>query len=60
LHWLEKDGPLVIPPSRKGFGSRVIEHGLTDELGGTVHLDYQPSGLICTMSIPAPEGSANG
>ncbi len=60
LHWREKDGPLVIPPSRKGFGSRVIEHGLTGELGGTVHLDYQPSGLICTMSIPAPEGSGNG
>ena len=60
LHWLEKDGPLVTPPSRKGFGSRVIEHGLTEQLGGTVHLDYRPSGLLCTMKIPAPEGSANG
>jgi len=59
LHWLEKDGPPVTPPSRKGFGSRVI-HGLTDQLGGTVLLDYRPSGLICTMSIPAPEGSGNG
>jgi len=60
LRWREKDGPLVIPPSRKGFGSRVIEHGLPDELGGTVHLDYRPSGLLCTMSIPAPEASGNG
>jgi two-component sensor histidine kinase len=53
LHWQEKAGPLVTPPSRKGFGSRVIEHGL-DALGDTVTLDYQPTGLLCTMNIPAP------
>ena len=28
LRWQEKDGPPVTPPSRKGFGSRVIERGL--------------------------------
>ena len=41
LRWQEKDGPPVTPPSRKGFGSRVIERGLAHELEGTVHLDYQ-------------------
>ncbi len=53
LHWRENAGPLVTPPSRKGFGSRVIEHGL-DALGATVTLDYRPTGLLCTMNIPAP------
>ena len=56
LHWQETAGPLVTPPSRKGFGSRVIEHGL-DALEATVNLDYQPTGLLCTMTIPVPESS---
>jgi PAS domain S-box-containing protein len=56
LHWQEKDGPLVALPSRKGFGSRVIERGLAHELEGTVNLDYQPAGLLCTMRIPVPKG----
>jgi PAS domain S-box-containing protein len=54
LNWQEKDGPLVSRPSRKGFGSRVIEGGLAQELGGTVHLDYRPAGLLCSMNVPVP------
>jgi PAS domain S-box-containing protein len=54
LHWREKDGPIVTPPMRKGFGSRVIEQGLAHELGGTVELDYRPGGIVCTIDIPAP------
>lgn len=54
LSWREKEGPPVTPPLRKGFGSRVIERGLTHELEGTVQLDYRPDGLICTMNIPVP------
>jgi PAS domain S-box-containing protein len=54
LHWQEKDGPHVTPPSRKGFGSQVIERGLPHELEGSAHLDYQMNGLICTINIPAP------
>lgn len=53
LHWTEKGGPHVTQPPRKGFGSRVIEHGL-DALRATAQLDYQPAGLSCTMSIPIP------
>ena len=59
LSWREKDGPPVAQPLRKGFGSRVIERGLTHELEGTVQLDYRPDGLICTMNIPVP-GSRDG
>ena len=57
LRWQEKDGPPVTPPSRKGFGSRVIERGLPHELEGAVHLDYPPDGLVCTINFPAPQGS---
>lgn len=54
LHWRESGGPLVNPPSRRGFGSRVIECGLAHELKGTVDLDYRTEGLVCTMNVPAP------
>ncbi len=54
LHWCEKDGPPVVAPSRRGFGSRVIEQGLSHELGGQVTLDYQAEGIVCTIYVPAP------
>jgi len=55
LIWTEKDGPVVVAPLHKGFGSQVIERGLAHELDGTVQLDYLPEGVVCTMNIPAPE-----
>lgn len=54
LRWQEKDGPPVAPPSRKGFGSRVIERGLAHELDGAVHLDFRTEGVVCTIEAPAP------
>ena len=54
LHWKEKDGPPVSPPSRKGFGSQVLERGLAHELEGSVQLDYDVTGVSCTIDIPAP------
>lgn len=60
LRWQEKDGPPVTPPSRKGFGSRVIERGLAHELEGTVNLDYRRDGLVCMIDFPAPSGARDG
>lgn len=60
LHWQEKGGPPVPPPSRQGFGSKVIERGLAHELGGTARLDYRADGLVCTIDIPLPPRGAGG
>jgi PAS domain S-box-containing protein len=60
LRWQEKGGPSVTPPSRQGFGSRVIERGLAHELDGIVHLDYPADGVVCTINFPAPQGARNG
>lgn len=57
LRWQESSGPPVRPPSRKGFGSRVIERGLALELDGAAQLDYKADGLVCTISFPAPIGA---
>jgi PAS domain S-box-containing protein len=60
LRWQEKDGPPVTRPTRRGFGSRVIERGLPHELHGTVNLDYPVDGVVCTINIPAPRGGRDG
>jgi len=60
LRWQEKNGPHVTPPSRTGFGTRVIERGLAHELEGAVHLDYRADGVVCTINFPAPNGSRDG
>ena len=52
LRWAEQGGPAVAPPSRKGFGSRLIERSLTLELGGKVTLGYAPDGVVCTIDAP--------
>lgn len=58
LRWEEKGGPRVAQPDRKGFGSRVLEHGLARELDGVVGLDFKPTGLVCTIEVPSPASSA--
>ena len=60
LNWTEKDGPPVVPPTRKGFGSRVIEQGLPHELNGKVAIDYAPAGIVCTIFVPAPQVILDG
>jgi PAS domain S-box-containing protein len=51
LTWTERGGPPVAAPARRGFGSRLIERGLSGQLGGTASLDYPASGLVCTIEI---------
>jgi PAS domain S-box-containing protein len=52
LRWIESGGPAVMPPEKRGFGSRLIERGLTHELGGTAKISYFKSGLRCNFTIP--------
>lgn len=47
IEWRETGGPPVIPPTRRGFGTRLIERGLSSEGRNTVTLDFQPEGLRC-------------
>ena len=54
LVWRERDGPRVHRPRRRGFGSRLIERGLANDLGGTVRLDYDPRGVVCVIEMPIP------
>jgi PAS domain S-box-containing protein len=60
LTWRECDGPAVSPPSRRGFGSRLIERSLAGELGGEVELTFAPKGVVCTMAAPLPDDHFDG
>jgi len=52
LRWSEHGGPQVVEPARKGFGTRLITRGLGGDGGGKVRLDYEPSGVVCTLTAP--------
>jgi two-component sensor histidine kinase/CheY-like chemotaxis protein len=51
LTWTEKGGPPVERPSRRSFGTRMIE-SLGKQLNGHVQLTYDPSGLIYFLDVP--------
>src|SRR5262249_52242075 len=51
LTWTESEGPSVTPPTRRGFGSRLIEEVLAREAGWTSEIKYRPSGLYCHLSV---------
>ncbi|NYT39180.1 PAS domain S-box protein [Sphingomonas sp. R-74633] len=57
MTWQEQGGPAVTIPTRRGFGTRMIERGLAAELGGTVAIEFRPEGLVCTVDAPLPEGA---
>jgi two-component sensor histidine kinase len=52
LRWQEKGGPPVTPPSRKGFGSRLIERSLAQDLDADVRIEYAATGVVCTVEAP--------
>jgi two-component sensor histidine kinase len=52
LRWAEKDGPAVSPPTRRSFGSRLIEHSFVKQLQGEARLTFSPSGVVCDLDIP--------
>jgi PAS domain S-box-containing protein len=53
IEWRERGGPRIeAPPVRRGFGSRLLERGITAELEGKVSLAFPPEGLEASIEIP--------
>jgi PAS domain S-box-containing protein len=50
LSWRESGGPHVVPPSRRGFGSRLIENALCRDLDGRTRLEFAPEGVTCLIT----------
>jgi PAS domain S-box-containing protein len=50
--WEESGGPRVVEPTRKGFGSRLINRVLSGDFNGTVSIEYAPGGVRCVLQSP--------
>ena len=50
--WQETGGPLVVPPSKSGYGVDVVRSVIPYELGGTVDHVFAPEGVRCQLGIP--------
>jgi two-component sensor histidine kinase len=55
FRWAESGGPPVKMPERRGFGSRLIERGLAQDLDGDIRLEFDPAGVICTIAASLEE-----
>jgi PAS domain S-box-containing protein len=53
MGWVEREGPPVSAPQRRGFGTTVMEAMTERSVGGAVDLDYAPSGLVWRLTCPA-------
>lgn len=51
LIWVESGGRPVIPPACRGFGLRLIERSLANELCGAASFNFAPGGLTCTLTM---------
>lgn len=49
LQWVESGGPAVAPPTRKGFGTKLIQTLVGSYFGGRVDLEYRPEGVTFSL-----------
>ncbi|WP_205790211.1 PAS domain-containing protein [Microvirga makkahensis] len=52
LQWREAGGPIVAPPTRRGFGTRLIERSLAQDLNGEAQILFAVTGVVCTVDAP--------
>src|SRR5262249_25264407 len=60
MSWTEREGPLVSAPQKRGFGSIVMKAMAERSVGGTVDLDFAPSGLTWRLSCPTANALETG
>jgi len=52
LTWEEKGGPIVKEPTRRSFGTQLIENSLARLIQGDARLRFEPTGVICEFDFP--------
>jgi PAS domain S-box-containing protein len=52
LVWEERDGPRVVTPVSRGFGTRSVIATIESQLGGRADFDWRNEGLVCHLSVP--------
>ncbi|HWW65968.1 MAG TPA: response regulator [Sphingomonadaceae bacterium] len=59
LRWVERGGPPVTPPSRRGFGTTLIERSIKSD-GGKARPRYDADGICWEIELPIGEGRYSG
>ncbi|WP_081794908.1 HWE histidine kinase domain-containing protein [Pseudomonas sp. H1h] len=59
LKWEESRGPLVIPPSRKGYGTSMIGGALRNAFDGGAIFTFDPCGFTCEITAPLSSSLCN-
>ncbi|RCW80330.1 two-component sensor histidine kinase [Phyllobacterium bourgognense] len=57
IHWVESNGPRVLPPEVRGLGERLIERSLDKVLSSSVRLSYPETGMEALISMPIRDHS---
>jgi two-component sensor histidine kinase len=52
MRWIEIGGPAAHEPTRRGFGSGLIERSVAQDLSGRAELRFLPAGLQCELTFP--------
>lgn len=52
IAWEEECVTPIAKPTRKGFGSKVIEASVKSQLGGQIERTWRESGLACRLRLP--------
>lgn len=58
--WQEIGGPQVHTPTRRGFGSMMIERSLTAYFRGEASIAYPHEGVVFTLNCPLEEAGSTG
>jgi PAS domain S-box-containing protein len=58
FHWQERDGPQVVAPTRKGFGSLLLERLASQDFGAPPKITFAPHGLSYAIDAPLPTMTA--
>jgi two-component sensor histidine kinase/two-component SAPR family response regulator len=53
LQWTESGGPPSGPPTKTGFGSKVIDASIKRQLNGDIERQWSGDGLRCVVRVPA-------
>ncbi len=60
LEWFENGGVPVEAPSRKGFGTRLIDANIVGELRGSIERNFTANGLVVVLKVPFPDAPKGG
>jgi len=58
FEWVESGGPEVAPPTRQGFGSRLLDFVLPGQIQARSRIDYLKEGVRVNCTLPLPGKNA--